>query len=72
MRRSLRISGIGLLAFLLLLSAVLANLAIVYQLSAPGIVSIGICLALDLMAVAALVSVALGTRRRALLAYAAA
>jgi hypothetical protein len=42
----LRICSISLLALLLLLSAAWANLAIVHQLSAPGIVSIGICLSL--------------------------
>jgi hypothetical protein len=72
MGRALRICGTSLLAVLLLLSAVWANLAIAYQLPAQGIVLIGTCLAFDLIAVAALASVVLRRRWRALLVYGAA
>jgi len=72
MRRALRICGAGLLALLLILSVVWANFAIAYQLPAPGIVLIGICLAFDLIALAALVAILLRRRWRALLAYAVA
>jgi len=57
---------------LLILSVVWANFAIAYQLPAPGIVLIGICLAFDLIALAALVAILLRRRWRALLAYAVA
>jgi hypothetical protein len=69
MRRVLRICATGLLALLLALSTVWANFAIAYQLAAPGIVRIGICLAFDLIALAALVTILLRRRWRALLAY---
>jgi hypothetical protein len=72
MRRALRICGAGLLALLLILSVVWANFAIAYQLPAPGIVLIGICLAFDLIALAALVAILLRRRWRALLVYAVA
>jgi Domain of unknown function (DUF4105) len=72
MQRALRICGTGLLALLLVLSAVWANFAIAYHLPAPGIVLIGICLAFDLLALAALVAILLRRRRRTLLVYAVA
>ena len=72
MRRALRICGAGLLALLLILSVVWANFAIAYQLPAPSIVLIGISLAFDLIALAALVAILLRRRWRALLAYAVA
>ena len=70
MRRALRICGTGLLALLLVVSAVWANFAIAYQLSAPVVLLIGISLAFDLIALAALVAIVLRRRWRALLAYA--
>jgi hypothetical protein len=72
MRRALRICRTGLLALLLFLSAAWANLAIAYQLQAPVIVLIGICLAFDLIALAAIIAVVLRRRWRALVAYAVA
>jgi hypothetical protein len=72
MRRVLRICGIALIGLLLLLSGVWANFAIAYQLSSPGIVRIGICIAFDLILLAALVAIPLRRRWRALLVYGAA
>jgi hypothetical protein len=54
--------GISALIFCLFLSAAWANLAIVYQLPGSAGVSIGVCLALNVIALAALVEVVL--RRR--------
>jgi hypothetical protein len=54
------------------LSAVWANFAIAYQLPGPAIARIGACLALDLIALAALVAIILRRHRRAVLIYAAA
>jgi hypothetical protein len=72
MWRVLRICGTTLIALLLILSAIWANLAITYQLPAPEILLIGICLAFDLVALAALVAVLQRRRWRALLVYAVA
>jgi hypothetical protein len=69
MGRGLRISGTGGLVVCLVLSAVWANFAIAYQLPASGIVRIGTCLALDLIALAALVAVVRRRYWRALLLY---
>ena len=72
MRNVLRAGGIGLFALSLVLSAIWGNLAIAYQLpGAPGL-SIAACLALDLIAVTALVAVVLQKRWRTVLIYAAA
>jgi Domain of unknown function (DUF4105) len=70
MWRFLRLCGIGVLILGLPLSAVWANLAIAYQLPASGGVRIGACLALDLIALAALVAVVRRRPWRALLIYA--
>jgi Domain of unknown function (DUF4105) len=70
MWRVLRLCGIGALILCLLLSAVWANLAIAYQLPASGGVRIGACLALDLIALAALVAVVRHRPWRSLLIYA--
>jgi hypothetical protein len=72
MRRILKICGIGLLVLLLVLSAVWANFAIAYQLSAPGIVQIVICLAFNLLSLAAILAVVLRRHRIAMLVYVAA
>jgi hypothetical protein len=72
MRRGLRKVETSALAVSLVLSAVWANLAIAYQLPGPAIVRIGACLALDLIALAALVAIILRRHRRAALIYAAA
>jgi len=72
MRRVLRASAIGILALSLILSAVWANLAISYQLTGSAGGRIGACLALDMIALAALVGLALRRRWRAVLIYAVA
>lgn len=53
-RRILGIGGTGAILFLLVLSAVWANLAIAYQLPGSAGLCIGACLALDVIALAAL------------------
>jgi hypothetical protein len=72
MWRFLRICGTGVLILCLVLSAVWANLAIVYQLPASSVVRIGACLALDLIALTALVAVVRHRPWRGLLIYAVA
>ena len=74
MRRVLRIVGNGIIALVLVLSAVWTNLAIAYQLPAAAGVRIGACLALDVIALAALLAVLLRRRMRwrAVLIYAVA
>jgi hypothetical protein len=72
MRRILKIGAAAALIVCFFLSAVWANLAITYQLSGSAGVRIAACLALDMIALAALVGVALRRRWRALLIYAAA
>jgi hypothetical protein len=74
MRRVLRIAGTGLLALCLVLSAVWANLAMAYQMPSSAVVRILACLALNLIALAALLAVVLHlrTRWRAMLIYAVA
>jgi hypothetical protein len=72
MRRILRAVATGLIALSLVLSAVWANLAIVYQLPASTGVRIAACLVLDMIALAALVGVVLRRRWRAVLIYAVA
>ena len=72
MRRGLRIVGTSAFAVALVLSAIWANLAIAYQLPGPAIVRIGAYLALDLIALAALVTIILRRHRRAVLIYAVA
>jgi hypothetical protein len=72
MRRVRTIVGTGLIVLLLVLSAAWANLAIVYQFSGPTAVSLGGCLVLDLLALAATVALLLHRHRPTLLIYAAA
>jgi hypothetical protein len=72
MRRVLRFGAIGLVALCLVLSATWANLAIAYQLPGSVAVRIGACLALNAIALAALVQLVLRGRWRALLIYGAA
>src|SRR5215469_13854626 len=72
MRRILQIGGSAALIVCLLLSAIWANLAIAYQLPGSAGLRIAACLALALMAVAALAAVVLRRRWRAVLIYAAA
>jgi hypothetical protein len=72
MRRILQIGGIAALIVCLLLSAIWTNLAITYQMPGSAGVRIGACLALDVMAVAALVALVLRRHWRAVLIYAAA
>jgi hypothetical protein len=74
MRPILRIAGTSALITCLFLSVVWANLAIIYQIPGFAWVRIGACLALDVIAVAALVLVVRRGRRRwrAMLIYAAA
>jgi hypothetical protein len=71
-RRVLRIAGACLFALGLVLSAVWANLAIAYQLPGSAGVRIAVCLALDMIALAAFVQVVLRRRWRAALIYAGA
>jgi hypothetical protein len=68
----LRIAGIGAFSVFLVLSAVWANLAIAYQLPGPAVARIAACLALNLIALAALAAVVLRRYRRAALVYAVA
>jgi hypothetical protein len=72
MRRVWRATANGLLALSLILSAVWANLAIAYQLPAAAGVRLGACLALDVIALAALVGLVLRRSWRAALIYAVA
>jgi len=68
----LRIAGTGLFALSLVVSAVWANLAIAYQLPATPGVRTGACLALNIIALAALVAVVRRGRWRPALLYAVA
>ena len=74
MRRVLRSVANGIIALVLVLSAVWTNLAIAYQLPAAAGVRIGACLALDVIALAALLAALLRRRMRwrAVLIYAVA
>jgi Domain of unknown function (DUF4105) len=63
-RRILGIGGTGAILLLLVLSAVWANLAIAYQLPGSAGLRIGACLALDVIALAALAGVVLRWPRR--------
>jgi Domain of unknown function (DUF4105) len=72
MRRILRIGGTGALAVFVFLSAVWANLAIAYQLPGSAAVRIGVCLILNLIALAAWVAVVRQRHWRAVLIYAVA
>ena len=72
MRRVLRIAATSLFVVALVLSAIWANLAIAYQLPGSVGIRIGTCLALDLIALAALLTLLLRWRWRAALIYAAA
>ena len=72
MRRALRAGATGLLALSLILSAAWANLAIAYQLPGAAGLRIGACLALDVIALAALVGLASRRRWRAVVVYAVA
>ena len=72
MRRALRAGATGLLALSLILSAAWANLAITYQLPGAAGLRIGACLALDVIALAALVGLASRRRWRAVVVYAVA
>lgn len=72
MRRVWRIVGTSLLALLLILSAVWANLAIAYQFQGPAAASVGACMILDLLAAATLAALVLRRYRRTLLIYAGA
>ena len=70
-RRVLRISGTFLLIIVVLVSAVWANLAILYQLPGPPAIRIGACLVFDVVALGAVTALALRRYRRAVLVYAA-
>src|SRR5438093_13450916 len=72
MRRVLRVSGTAVLIVCLFLSVVWANLAILYQFPGPSGVRLGVCLLLDLIALAALVGVVRRKHWGAFLIYAAA
>jgi hypothetical protein len=72
MRRILSIVGTGALVVFVFLSAVWANLAIAYQLPGSAAVRIGVCLILNLIALAALVAVVRHRHWRAVLIYAVA
>ena len=72
MRRVLRSGATSLITLCLILSAIWANLAITYQLLGPAGVRIGACLALDVIALAALLALVLRRRWRAVLIYGAA
>ena len=72
MRHGLRIVRTAVFVVPLVLSVVWANLAIAYQLPGPAVERIGACLALDLIALAALVALMLGKHRRTALIYVAA
>jgi hypothetical protein len=69
MRRGVGIVGTATFTLGLVLSAVWANLAIAYQLPGPAGARIGACLALDFIALAALVAVIRRRRWRAVLIY---
>jgi hypothetical protein len=71
MRPILRAAGTGVLLVCLFLSAIWANLAIAYQLPGSTAARIGACLALDLIALAALLAVVVRRRWRAVMIYAA-
>src|ERR1700757_3449344 len=71
MRGGLSIARTGAFAVLLILSVIWANLAIAYQLPGPAVGRIGACLALDLIALAALVALIMSKHRRAVLIYVA-
>ena len=71
-QRVFLIAGTGLVTLYLVISAVWANLAIAYQLPASAGLRITACLALDMIALAALVGVGLRRRWRAVLIYAVA
>ena len=70
-RRVLRISGTFLLIIVVLVSAVWANLAILYQLPGSATIRIGACLVFDGVALGAMTGLALRRYRRAVLVYAA-
>jgi len=74
MRRVFRVSATGVFALFLVLSAVWANLAIAYQMPGAAVIRVGACLALNLIAFAALLAVVLRRRMRwrAVLTYAVA
>lgn len=72
MRRILKIAAAAVLVVCFFLSAVWASLAVTYQLPGSAEVRIAACLALDMIAVAALLEVVLRKRWRALLVYAVA
>jgi len=74
MRRVFRVSATGVFALFLVLSAVWANLAIAYQMPGAAVIRVGACLALNLIAFAALLAVVLRRRMRwrAVLIYAVA
>ena len=67
MRRVLRSGATSLITLCLILSAIWANLAITYQLLGPAGVRIGAYLALDVIALAALLALVLRRRWRAVL-----
>jgi hypothetical protein len=62
MQHILKSAGLTALIFCLFLPAIWANLETAYQLAGSVGVRIGACLALDVMAVAALVAVVLQSR----------
>jgi len=64
MQRILQIGGIAALIVCLILSAIWANLAIAYQMPGPVVVRVGACLALNVIALAALMAVVRRKRRR--------
>jgi hypothetical protein len=72
MRRILKITAAAVLIVCLFLSAVWANLAVAYQLPGSAGMRIAACLALDMIALSALLEVVLRKRWRALLIYAVA
>ena len=69
MRRALRAGAAGLFAVFVVLFAGWANLALAYQLPGSAGVRIGACLALDAIALAALVGFVLRRRWRAVVVY---
>jgi hypothetical protein len=70
-RGVLRISGTALLIVVVLVSAVWANLAILYRLPGPPAIRIAACLVFDVVALAAVAGSAIRRYRRAVLVYAA-
>jgi hypothetical protein len=70
-RGVLRISGTALLIVVVLVSAVWASLAILYQLPGPLAIRIAACLIFDVVALAAVTRLATRRYRRAVLVYAA-